>query len=167
MTTTDTVTIREAGDHDIPALVRLRRTWSEEQAGRPLDDSEFDDRFAQWYAVESNRRTTFVAEIGGTAVGMVNLVFFERMPRPGHPDSRWAYLANAFVLAEHRSQGIGTALLEAVIEHAHSQGCVRIVLSPSDQSVPFYQRADFGPATMLLARTFGEARSSTSRRRDG
>ncbi|WP_233442185.1 hypothetical protein [Lentzea atacamensis] len=35
--------------------------------------------------------------------------------------------------------------------HARARSCARIVLSPSERSVPFYQRAGFGPATMLLA----------------
>ncbi len=117
-----------------------------------MEDNGFDDQFAQWYTTESSRRTTFLAEIDSIAVGMVNLAVFERMPRPGHPASRWGYLGNAFVLAEHRGQGIGTALLNALTAYAQDLGCARIVLSPTDLSVPFYERADFGPATMLLAR---------------
>jgi len=56
-----------------------------------------------------------------------------------------------YVLPEHRDGGIGAALVDALVTHARELGCVRIVLSPSDRSVPFYQRAGFGPATMLLA----------------
>ena len=156
MTVTHAVDIRQTDDRDIPALAQLRRKWSEEQAGQPLDDDGFDEQFAQWYAAESSRRTTFLAEIDSNAVGMVNLAIFERMPRPGQPASRWGYLGNAFVLAEHRSQCIGTALLNTLIAHAQDHGCVRIVLSPTDRSVPFYQRAEFGPATMLLARVLGK-----------
>ena len=73
------------------------------------------------------------------------------MPKPGRPPSRWAYLGNAFVLAPHRNRGIGTALLNAAVADARARDCARIVLSPSERSVPFYQRAGFGPATMLLA----------------
>lgn len=156
MTVTHAASIRQTNDRDIPTLAQLRRQWSEEQAGRPLEDNGFDEQFAQWYAAESSRRTTFLAEIDGKAVGMVNLTIFERMPRPGRSASRWGYLGNAFVLAEHRSQGIGTALLNTLIAHAQDHGCVRIVLSPTDRSVPFYQRADFGPAAMLLARVLGK-----------
>ncbi|MFJ1454796.1 GNAT family N-acetyltransferase [Nocardia sp. N2S4-5] len=149
---TPAVTIRQTDDRDIPALAQLRRQWAEEQAGRPLEDNGFDEQFAQWYAAESSRRTTFLAEIDSDAVGMVNLALFERMPRPGLPASRWGYLSNAFVLPEYRSRGVGTALLNALIEHARARACARIVLSPTTRSVPFYQRADFTPATMLLAR---------------
>lgn len=156
MTVTRAVSIRQTDERDISALAQLRRQWSEEQAGRPLEDNGFDEQFAQWYSAETSRRTTFLAEIDSNAIGMVNIAFFERMPRPGQPASRWGYLGNAFVLAEHRSQGIGTALLNTLIAHARDRGCVRIVLSPIDPSVPFYQRADFGPATMLLARVLGK-----------
>jgi GNAT superfamily N-acetyltransferase len=152
MTPTHAVFIRQADDRDIAALAQLRRRWSEEQAGQPLEDDGFDEQFAQWFTAESARRTTFLAEIDGNVVGMVNLAIFERMPRPGLPASRWGYLGNAFVLAEHRSRGVGTALLNALMTHAQDRGCVRIVLSPTDRSVPFYHRAQFGPATMLLAR---------------
>ncbi|WP_280384021.1 GNAT family N-acetyltransferase [Nocardia wallacei] len=152
---TGMVAIRQCDARDAPALAQLRRRWAEEQAGRPLEDPGFDARFAEWYAAESPHRTTFLAEIDNDAIGMVNLAIFERMPRPGRPGSRWGYLANAFVLAEHRGRGIGAALLDAVITHAQDRGCARIVLSPTERSVPFYRRAEFGPATMLLARTLG------------
>lgn len=88
---------------------------------------------------------------GVTPIGMMHLALFERMPRPGVPDTRWAYLANAFVLAEHRNRGVGAALLASVLAHARASGCVRVVLAPSERSVPFYRRHGFGPASMLLA----------------
>lgn len=151
MTSPHSVLVRQAGEHDTAALATLRREWSEEQVGHPLDDDDFEECFAQWYAAEAPRRAAFVAEIDGEAVGMVNLALFERMPKPGRPASRWAYLGNAFVLAAHRNRGIGAALLDAAVEHARARSCARIVLSPSERSVRFYERAGFGPATMLLA----------------
>jgi GNAT superfamily N-acetyltransferase len=83
---------------------------------------------------------------------MVNLAIFNRMPQPGRAASHWCYLGNAFVLTSHRNRGIGTVLLETAVDYARDQGSARIVLSPSERSVPFYQRAGFGPATMLLAK---------------
>ncbi|GHH61504.1 GNAT family N-acetyltransferase [Lentzea cavernae] len=151
MSSPRTASIRQTDEHDSTTLATLRRAWSEEQTGHPLEDDLFEDDFAQWYAAEASRRVTFVAELDGEAIGMMNLALFERMPKPGRPPSRWAYLGNAFVLAAHRNRGIGTTLLNATIAHARDQHCARIVLSPSERSVAFYQRAGFGPATMLLA----------------
>ncbi|PZS40003.1 MAG: GNAT family N-acetyltransferase [Pseudonocardiales bacterium] len=146
------VTTRRADEQDLPTLAALRRSWSEEQAGHPLYDDSFEEQFTHWYQTEAARRVIFLAEIDDAVVGMINLVIFERMPRPGRPASRWGYLSNAYVLASHRDHGVGTALLNTLVSDAHNRGCARIVLAPSDRSVPFYQRAEFGPATMLLAR---------------
>ena len=81
---------------------------------------------------------------------MLNLVVFERMPSPGVPDSRWGYVGNAFVLETHRNAGIGGELLSAAIEYARAEGFVRVVLSPSPRSVPFYRRYGFEIAEELL-----------------
>lgn len=144
--------VRRATPSDAAAVASLRRHWCEEDAGEPLDDAGFEDRFAAWFRAEADRRATFLAEVDGAAVGMVNLAVFERMPRPGRPGSRWGYLSNAFVLAAHRDHGIGGALLRALLAEADARGCVRVVLSPSERSVRFYERAGFGPASMLLVR---------------
>jgi predicted N-acetyltransferase YhbS len=47
--------------------------------------------------------------------------------------------------------GIGAAMVDLLLRQARELGCVRVVLSPSERSVPFYERARFGPATMLMA----------------
>ncbi|MFD5245087.1 GNAT family N-acetyltransferase [Amycolatopsis sp. NPDC058340] len=156
MTSSHPVSIRQAGERDVPTLAALRRAWTEEQSGKPVEDDGFEERFACWYAAEASRRSAFLAELDGEAVGMVNLALIERMPRPGLSATRWAYLGNAFVLATHRDREIGAALVDAALAYARACGCDRVVLSPTDRSVPFYLRAGFGPATMLLARVLDE-----------
>jgi GNAT superfamily N-acetyltransferase len=115
-------------------------------------DEDFEERFAAWYERESSRRLTWLAEEDGAAVGMMNVVLFERMPRPGPDPGRWGYLANAYVRPAYRNQGVGTRLIEAILCHADAAGFARVVLSPSQRSIPFYRRAGFGPADALLSR---------------
>jgi GNAT superfamily N-acetyltransferase len=145
--------IRLADDRDVAALAALRRQWTEELYGE-CDDPDYERRFAAWFAAEAPRRVSWLAEVDRRPVGMVNVSVFERMPRPGRPPSRWGYLANAFVLAAHRNRGIGRQLMTAVLEHAHAHGWVRVVLSPAERAVPFYTRLGFGPADLLMVRTF-------------
>jgi len=144
--------IHQAGDADLVAIALLRRQWTQEQGGAS-DDPEFDARLAAWFARESPHRITWLAKADGQQVGMMNLAIFERMPRPGRAPSRWGYLGNAFVLAAYRNQGIGGQLLRALLGYADEKGFVRVVLSPSERSVPFYQRAGFGLADALMLRT--------------
>jgi GNAT superfamily N-acetyltransferase len=141
--------VRLAGAGDGPAVLALRRAWSAEWHG-PVAEDGFDARFAGWWAAERSGRLTWLAWADGVPVGMVNLIVSERMPWPGQPQSRWGHLSNAYVLPDRRSRGVGAALLSELLAYARSAGFVRIVLSPSERSIPFYERAGFAPATSLL-----------------
>lgn len=145
------IVIRLARDADMAALADLRRESTFERLPR-CEDQGFQERFAAWYARESSRRLTWLAEDDGRAVGMMNLVIFERMPRPGRDPGRWGYLANAYVRPDHRNQGIGARLIDAIVGYADAGGFARVVLSPSERSIPLYQRAGFGPADALRSR---------------
>jgi GNAT superfamily N-acetyltransferase len=143
--------IRIAGDADAPALAGLRRAWTAEWHG-PADDEGFEARFLAWYQRESPRRVCWLAEAGSEPAGMMNMSVFERMPQPGRDPGSWGYLGNAFVLAAYRNQGIGSAMLRALLAHADEQRFARVVLSPSARSVPFYQRHGFTADHDLLVR---------------
>ena len=151
------VTVRAATPDDVPVIAGLRRAWTEENAGQAVDDPSFDDVFAEWFAREAHQRVTWLAEDDGRVLGMLNLLVFTRMPRPraadapSHPQ-RCGYVANVYVVSGERDRGIGRLLLDAATAHADAHGFARLVLSPSERSVPFYERAGFAPATSLMLR---------------
>jgi GNAT superfamily N-acetyltransferase len=105
---------------------------------------------------EERADVMWVAKADGRLVGMMNLAVFERMPRPGRAPSCWGYLGNAFVLAPYRNRGIGRQLIQAVLCYGSENKLARIVLSPRERSIPFYERAGFGPADELLVWTPGK-----------
>ncbi len=141
--------IRRAGQADLAAIARLRREWTLEHDGEHGDPG-FEERFAAWFERESSRRISWLAEADEHPVGMMNLTIFERMPRPGRRPSSWGYLGNAFVLAAYRNRGIGGQLIDVVLGYAAETGLARVVLSPTERSIPFYRRAGFGPADALM-----------------
>ena len=151
------MTVRVATAADVPVIAGLRRAWTEENAGAPVEDPSFDEVFADWFAREAGQRVTWLAEADGRAVGMLNLLVFTRMPRPrggdtAGPPAQWGYVANVYVVPSDRDRGTGRRLLDAVTAHADQRGFARLVLSPSERSVPFYERAGFAPATSLMLR---------------
>lgn len=81
---------------------------------------------------------------------MVNMLVVERMPRSGRPDSRWGYLGNLFVVADHRRAGVGSLLVEAVLTDAADRGLERILVHPDERSQLFWQRSAFEQASDLL-----------------
>lgn len=139
--------IREERNEDRPALAALRATWAAEQDPGLVDDPDFEDVYSGW--MDANPRKFFVAEQDGELVGMLNLLVFERMPKPGKEPSRWVYLGNVYVLPASRNSGIGAQLVEAAIEFSQGIKAARMVLSPSPASRNFYARLGFQPAAEL------------------
>jgi GNAT superfamily N-acetyltransferase len=137
----DDLVIHVADTDDIAAVASLRLAWGD---GAHEDEvPNFERHLAEWIAAEGERRTIWLAELAGWPVGMATLYEFRRMPRPGRMDSRWGYVGNMFVREDRRNRGIGSALIRAVIEAAQERRYVRVVLSPTRRSVPFYRRAGF------------------------
>lgn len=146
------LTIRQSLPSDTLGLIKLRTTWVEEQTNEPLEDPKFELAYRNWE--ENNPRTMFIAELDGILVGMLNLMVFERMPKPGKETTCWIYLGNAFVMAQHRNMGVGSRLMDAAIQFSRDIHAVRIVLSPTDESHAFYARHGFVVADELLVKRF-------------
>lgn len=153
------VVLHVAGQQDVAAIARLRTEWSDGHGA----DASFDQRLADWLASEGDRRTIWLATVGTEPVGMVSLLEYRRMPRPGGPDSRWGYVGHMFVSEARRNQGIGTRLLAELIAAAEDRSYARLVLAPSARAVPFFQRAGFVAADdssgeLLLVRSTSAGR---------
>jgi GNAT superfamily N-acetyltransferase len=150
--------VRVATPDDDATIASMRRAWTEEYAGEPIEDPDFDAEFAAWMERERGQRITWLADLEGDPVGMLNLVVFTRMPRPHratdesrHP-TQWGYIANVYVAPEARNRGAGAALLQAAIDHADNAGYARLVLSPTEQARTLYERVGFGEANGLMVR---------------
>lgn len=72
------------------------------------------------------------------------------MPVPGRTAARWIYVANVSGRPESRRQGVAADLMREVVAWARAERMVRVVLAPSEMSVPFYASLGFRPADDLL-----------------
>jgi len=133
---------------DIAHLVRLR--WLQSEGQTDDVDVAFRDRLACWLDAETPRRAWWLAERGGDPAGFVGALRYMRMPKPQDEATGWAYLGSLYVLPQHRGHGLGGALVDTVVQWARAEGLVRVVLSPSEMSVPLYRRAGFRDAEELL-----------------
>lgn len=134
--------IRVANAATIPALATLRRI----SAGGAGDPAAFEARFRGWIEGEGDSRRFWLAEDAGSPIGMIGLLTYRRMPKPSQPDTRWGYVGNMFVLEEHRNRGVGRALIDALKAYADAENFERLVLAPSERSIPFWKRAGFADA---------------------
>jgi GNAT superfamily N-acetyltransferase len=138
-----------ADPRDLADLARLRSDWTVAQGGSAAAGFEAELR-AWWLADAGDRRAWLARDRDGVAVGMANVQVFHRMPRPGRVAGRWAYVANVWVDGAHRRRGVGADLMRAVVGWCRAQGMDRVVLNPSEMSVPMYRSLGFRPADDLM-----------------
>jgi GNAT superfamily N-acetyltransferase len=131
--------VRVVGAGDISAVAALRSLQSAGVAEEP----DFERRMVAWFALEGDRRTTWLATLAAAPVGMASVFEYRRMPRPGRPDSRWGYVGNMFVREDVRNRGVGSALLTRIVRAADERCYARLVLSPSPRALPLFRRAGF------------------------
>ncbi|WP_235950571.1 GNAT family N-acetyltransferase [Phycicoccus flavus] len=136
-------------DADLADLAAMRTAWTREQSDAAEDG--FARRLGEWWEAQAGSRRLWVVRTGDArAVGMANLQVFDRMPRPGTPDARWAYVANVWTDPAHRRRGVGRLLVDTMLAWCREEGMVRVVLNPSQVSRPLYRSAGFRPADDLM-----------------
>jgi GNAT superfamily N-acetyltransferase len=143
------IEVRAAVPADAVALASLR--W-EFRAGRDraVESQEaFVDRCTEWMrdGLAGGGWRAWVAVSAGPGgderiVGQVWVHLIEKMPNPIGERERHAYLSNLYAQPAERG-GVGTALLQTVIDWARGNGVDRIVLWPSPKSAPLYHRHGF------------------------
>jgi GNAT superfamily N-acetyltransferase len=139
--------IRLGTEDDATELARLRWAFTEEQGYATGGDREsFATAFAGFLedALSSGRWMVWVADAGDHLVGHVYLQVVSVVPRPGRqPKLRWGYVTTFFVDPRFRGAGVGTELMDALVEFAQTQELELLQVWPSERSVTLYRRAGF------------------------
>lgn len=104
------------------------------------------------WAIEAGTALVAVSdeEPDGPAIGFA-LVTFEEADERSTGGEEWAHLHQVSVLPDHGRRGIGTALLDAVIDDATVRGCSMVGLTTSRSmpwNAPFYLRRGFVEPTV-------------------
>lgn len=138
--------VRLATVEDASVLAELR--WlsrsSVEREREPLE--QFERTFGAWLQsvlAAGDWRIAVACSEGGAVEGCMYLHFVDKVPVPGEARRSWAYLTNAYVREDLRGEGVGAALLENLIGIARAERAEFVLVWPSREAVPFYERAGF------------------------
>ena len=90
-----------------------------------LQDIEPDKlaAYAGWVAAHAETHLPFVAEVDGCVVGSAWLLVAERVPGNESLDRRYGDVQSVMVRQEYRNQGIGAALMAAILAEARTRDC--------------------------------------------
>ena len=138
----DAMEIRRLGAHEGPRLraIRLRALAEAPDAFGSTHD-EAEARPPDSWAAQLREIPTFVAVVDGEDVGIVRGARDD-----SHADAAW--LISMWVAPEVRGQGVGEALIDAVVEWARASGAGRLLLDVGDHNRPaiaLYARMGFQP----------------------
>ena len=156
--------IRRAASSDGPALARLRWNFRDEEGETPQGDfKEFLPRFLEhyWRGLDTESWAHWVVEEDGTLLAHMAVQVHEGVPRPAVTRDRWGWLTDCYTVPAQRGKGHGAALLATIRDWSAAEGLELLLVSPSMRSVPFYERAGFGPAAEWLQLSLDPPRNAT------
>lgn len=144
---------RVADPSDLGALAGLLWRFAEpdETEGPPQG---FAGELLGWWEAHHGSHVPFLAVApSGASVGMVWLALTARVPRPEAMARLCGDVQSLYVLPEHRSAGVGTDLVRALVRHAEALGLEHVTVHSNERARRSYQRAGFTPSGDLLVWT--------------
>jgi L-amino acid N-acyltransferase YncA len=132
--------VRLATPADVPAITRIYNEGIRDRLATLETEERTPEERRDWLAARDDRHPVLVAEQDGAIAGWGSLNVFN--PRPAY---RFVADFSVYVAAAARGTGVGSALLEALIERARTLDFHKLVLA----AFPFNE------AGMRLYRRFG------------
>ncbi len=142
MNAQDPILIREAGDHDIAAVLDLYTTLDSAPATDPgVPRLDPDPILAAMRKYPWHR--LFVATLDGRIIGTFTLTIIDYL---AHHGAKAGLMEAVVVSPVCRSQGIGKAMVAYALDCCRDQGCYKLALSSNvtrQRAHAFYEREGF------------------------
>ena len=137
--------LRRAGVADAVSLVRLRAVMLSAMGSDPTVSGwaqTCEDAFIRRLA-EPDRFAAWVVDVDGRPVAGGVGWLEEHLPSPSAPDGRRGHIASMSTETDHRRQGHGRAVLEALLGWFAEAGVPRVDLRATPDGRGLYERAGF------------------------
>lgn len=131
--------IRRAVADDALLVGALHLQCAREQGLGP--EPGFLDRFANRWLAERHDRPTWIAERDREHAGVLETRRVRALPWPGRPDTSWLHVGLVFVRPDHRRQGVGRTLVEAMTMWARDTDISWARLSAPEPDLRAFWRA--------------------------
>jgi GNAT superfamily N-acetyltransferase len=138
---------RTADETDVVALAEMRWEFqTEDNDSTPIvSKAEFVEicsNFLKQGLLQKNW-VYWIAELEGEIVSHIFIQRVRGVPRPTWLNNAYGYVSNVYTKPTYRRQGIGTELMQQVLNWARHQEIDVLIVSISEESLTFYERAGF------------------------
>ena len=138
---------RLATEADLPTLAALRWAFRTEDEPAPDDVDKVNflavclDFLRQ--GLETSQWVYWVAEANGEIVSHVFVQRARKVPKPSHLYDVYGYVTNVYTQPAFRARGIGSELMQHVVQWAEAEKLDTLIVWPSEKNGRFYQRLGF------------------------
>jgi len=142
---------RKANISDIQYLVQYRKQQLIDEG--EILGKEIDDELSEYFisSISDNSLISWLAVDGERIVATSGICFYQLPPTSRNPSGKNAYITNMYTLPEYRKQGIGSQLLQLVIDEAKILKYKVIRLHASDDGKSIYNKAGFNDTNGYMA----------------
>jgi GNAT superfamily N-acetyltransferase len=141
------ITFKKATISDIETIIEYRIIFLREAQCIPGIDLEFSLRksLRQYFtkSLENGSFISWIAEYENKPVGFSGMVIREQPGNFEIPNGKTGYILNMFTIKEYRNNGIGSLLLQKLIDEAKLRNLDRIELHATQDGEPIYRQFGF------------------------
>jgi GNAT superfamily N-acetyltransferase len=150
-----TMTIyRRAAEGDVDELAQMRWDFRREEAPGATrhDQATFLNACTSFLrqGLAEQRWTYWIAQQDTLIISHIYIQRVPKVPKPNRLDDALGYVTNVYTRPAYRGKGIGTQLMNHVLQWAREQDLESLIVWPSETSVGFYERARFRGSTDML-----------------
>jgi GNAT superfamily N-acetyltransferase len=136
---------RRATGEDVETLITLRLAFLAELSGAKPADLDLRSAISQYFSrsLAGGNFTAFLAQADSRIVSVGGLIYDQHAPSNRNPTGREGYIMNMYTLPEFRRRGIGSRILEMLVDEARQNQCGKIALHAVPGAKAIYEKFGF------------------------
>lgn len=138
---------RQAIEKDLMELAEIRWDFQHESydVSTDISKAEFLEECVAFLkdGLIKEEWVYWIAEDNNLIVSQIFVRRIRKIPKPQHLFDEYGYVTNVYTRPNYRNKGIGKQLMEEVKQWAANCDLEILIVWPSEEAIPFYERAGF------------------------